>query len=75
MQKRFYSLDSFRGICAIAVVMTHMHLIGSITELAFFKGSAVFVEFFFVLSGFVMTHSYGFKNDLDFRSFFISRFF
>lgn len=33
------------------------------------------VEFFFVLSGFVMAHTYGFKNGLDFKSFFISRFF
>ncbi len=75
IKKRFEALDAFRGICALSVVVYHMHFISSITELDFFRGSAIFVEFFFVLSGFVLTHGYGFKNNLNFYTFMKSRFF
>ncbi len=71
--KRFHALDSLRGICAIAVVLYHTHLVGSITEWAFFSNADLFVEFFFVLSGFVMAHAYGSKRQLDFSHFLISR--
>lgn len=53
----------------------HMHLVGSVTELEFFRGSSIFVEFFFVLSGFVLTHGYGFRKDLKFTVFMKARFF
>ncbi len=72
MNQRFLVLDSFRGIAAICVVILHMSIIGSITELNFFRGSSLFVEFFFVLSGFVLAHTYGFK-DVSFKRFIISR--
>ncbi len=75
MNKRFEALDGFRGLCALSVVVFHMHLIGSITELSFFRGSSIFVELFFVLSGFVLAHGYGFKENLEFKSFVKSRFF
>jgi peptidoglycan/LPS O-acetylase OafA/YrhL len=75
MNKRFEALDAFRGLCALSVVIFHMHFIGSITELDFFRGSAIFVEFFFVLSGFVLTHGYGFKASLNFKVFMKARFF
>jgi peptidoglycan/LPS O-acetylase OafA/YrhL len=71
--KRFYALDSFRGVCALAVVVYHLHIVGSITELTFFSNADLFVEFFFVLSGFVITHAYGSERHLDFRKFFILR--
>lgn len=71
--KRFYALDSFRGVCALAVVVYHLHIVGSITEWAFFSNADLFVEFFFVLSGFVITHAYGLERHLDFRKFFILR--
>jgi peptidoglycan/LPS O-acetylase OafA/YrhL len=59
---RFQSLDSFRGLCAISVVMYHMHVTGSVADLAFFRHADVFVEFFFVLSGFVLAYSYASKS-------------
>lgn len=73
MQTRFNVLDSFRGLSAIFVVLFHLRLLGSLTELEFFRGSGLFVEFFFVLSGFVLTHGYAFKKELNFKAFLISR--
>ncbi|CAI3789997.1 hypothetical protein AHFPHNDE_03706 [Pseudomonas sp. MM227] len=71
--QRFHALDSLRGICALAVVLYHLHVVGSVTELAFFRSADLFVDFFFVLSGFVITHAYGARHDLDLRRFFILR--
>jgi peptidoglycan/LPS O-acetylase OafA/YrhL len=71
--RRFHALDSLRGICAIAVVLYHLHLVGSITEWTFFSNADLFVEFFFVLSGFVMAHAYGSKHRLDVNHFLVSR--
>ncbi|VVN76742.1 acyltransferase family protein [Pseudomonas fluorescens] len=75
MQKehRFQALDSFRGLCALAVVVYHLRVVGSFTELEFFRNSAALVAFFFVLSGFVLAHAYGSKMTVDIRRFFISR--
>jgi peptidoglycan/LPS O-acetylase OafA/YrhL len=75
MKQRFESLDAFRGLCALSVVIFHMDLVDSITELNFFKGSSILVDFFFVLSGFVLTHSYGFRQHLNFYDFMKARFF
>jgi peptidoglycan/LPS O-acetylase OafA/YrhL len=71
--KRFYALDSFRGICALFVVVFHAHVSGTFTEFVFFRRADIFVEFFFVLSGFVLAHAYGREKDVSFRDFFISR--
>ena len=70
---RFHALDSFRGLCALAVVVYHLRIYDSFTELAFFRHSYALVAFFFVLSGFVLTHVYGSRMAFNFRHFFISR--
>lgn len=72
---RFVVLDSFRGLCAMFVVVFHMRAVGSVTEWAFFKGSDVFVNFFFVLSGFVMAHAYTKRDKIGFKKYIKSRFF
>jgi len=75
--RRFVVLDSFRGLCALSVVVFHLHILGSFTELAFFRSAGLFVEFFFTLSGFVLCHSYA-QHEFDLvrlRGFLISRFF
>ncbi|WP_346827613.1 acyltransferase family protein [Serratia inhibens] len=73
--KRFTVLDSFRGICALCVVLHHFNITGSITEWSLFRNATYMVEFFFVLSGFVLTHAYS-KREFDWnnmRSFAITR--
>jgi len=75
VNKRFEALDAFRGVCALSVVVYHLRLVGSITGLNFFRGSDIFVQFFFVLSGFVLAHGYGFKDNLKFQVFMKGRFF
>lgn len=59
------SLTSLRGIAAIAVVVLHFSYYtlprsGEIlsTYTGFFKNSYLWVDFFFILSGFIMTHVY-----------------
>ncbi|VVP91389.1 hypothetical protein PS918_03269 [Pseudomonas fluorescens] len=72
-EKRFDSLDSFRGLMAVSVVLYHLRVSDSFTEWTFFRHADVFVSFFFVLSGFVLTHAYGRSVQFDFRKFFITR--
>jgi len=75
MQQRFLVLDSFRGLFAVFVVLYHMNIVNSITTTDFFRGSWLFVEFFFVLSGFVLTHGYINKKHNSFKKFFLARVF
>jgi peptidoglycan/LPS O-acetylase OafA/YrhL len=57
---RFETLDSWRGICALFVVVFHFisMMPNSLERSSFLRNSYLFVDFFFVLSGFVLCHSY-----------------
>lgn len=48
------ALDSWRGICALAVAMFHFPIAGSLRDFPLFSHGYLFVDFFFVLSGFVI---------------------
>ena len=64
---RFHTLDSWRGICALFVALMHLPVLSHFYAEPFFRNSYLFVDFFFVLSGFVITFSYGDKI-VDWRS-------
>lgn len=51
---RFKSLDSWRGLCALAVVMFHFPIVGLLRGFPLFAHGYLFVDFFFALSGFVI---------------------
>jgi peptidoglycan/LPS O-acetylase OafA/YrhL len=56
---RFRILDSWRGIAALTVALFHLNVLSPIYSLDVVRNGFLFVDFFFVLSGFVITHSYG----------------
>ncbi len=55
---RFSSLDSWRGICACLVTFFHFSVYSHIGNLALIQNAYLFVDFFFVLSGFVIAANY-----------------
>ena len=57
--QRFEVLDSLRGVCATMVVLYHLRTPGFIANSPLVFRSSRFVDFFFVLSGFVIAASYG----------------
>lgn len=58
---RFETLDSWRGICALLVAMMHFPAAGPLSESPLVRNAYLFVDYFFVLSGFVIAHGYGRK--------------
>ena len=54
---RFRAVDTFRGLAAIMVILFHLQHIDLLSGNTFIAKSDIFVDFFFVLSGFVITHS------------------
>jgi peptidoglycan/LPS O-acetylase OafA/YrhL len=55
----FVPLESLRGMAALIVVAYHAVWLNPVTQSRFFSNGALMVDFFFVLSGFVICHSYG----------------
>ncbi len=54
---RFEALDGWRGVCALVVALWHFQLGGHLDRIGAFRSSYLFVDFFFVLSGFVIAYS------------------
>lgn len=57
--QRFVALDSLRGIAALFIVFYHMGPFGWVAGWTPFRYGWMLVDFFFVLSGFVIAMSYG----------------
>ena len=57
--KHFWVLDSFRGICACIVALSHFHANSIFNGSLLLDRGSIYVDFFFVLSGFVIFANYG----------------
>ena len=57
--ERFLTLDSLRGLCAVAVCLFHARYNSPLLDYGVVRNGWIFVDFFFVLSGFVICASYG----------------
>ena len=55
---RFEALDGWRGVCACLVVLFHFHGHSPVYWSGLVRNSYLFVDFFFVLSGFVIAWNY-----------------
>jgi len=79
--RRFYELDSLRGLAALTVVFYHFTLIcsGNTQELLFFFPLRLFIAghqaviLFFLLSGFVLTLPYAKHSSLSYGPFLLKR--
>lgn len=61
---RFTALDGWRGLAAVMIVVYHLGLGGHFYTWGLVRNSWIFVDFFFVLSGFVLAYGYSSKlND------------
>lgn len=72
--ERFTILDIFRGAAALFVVVFHGSFVSGFSNLDFFRGAFLFVDYFFVLSGFVITYSIASRAfDIKFAQKFIKK--
>jgi peptidoglycan/LPS O-acetylase OafA/YrhL len=73
---RLDALDSLRGLSALMVVLYHANFSSFLYGLPIIRHSYLFVDFFFVLSGFIMYYNYAKLTDMaSFRQFIGLRFF
>ncbi len=56
--ERFVALDAWRGIAALMVALYRLEADGWFHGLGLVRNAWMFVDFFFVLSGFVIAHAY-----------------
>lgn len=73
---RFRALDAWRGICAGLVVLFHVPVLHIAKDWPAFANLQLGVDFFFVLSGFVISHAYRDRlaSAAEARGFIVSRF-
>jgi peptidoglycan/LPS O-acetylase OafA/YrhL len=73
--KRIRTLDGFRGIFALMIILLHANNNTILTQNFLVRNSDYFVDYFFVLSGFVISYNYTSKiKDFDsFKNFIIKR--
>ncbi|MBS7566253.1 acyltransferase [Mucilaginibacter sp. Bleaf8] len=77
MKERFEVLDVFRGIFASLVVLFHLSAFSAtpVINNNFVRNADLFVDFFFILSGFVIAYSYQFiTTGADLKKFYKKRF-
>jgi peptidoglycan/LPS O-acetylase OafA/YrhL len=55
---RYLALDGWRGIAAIGVAAFHFSATNHFYPLSLIRNASLYVDFFFVLSGFVIAHTY-----------------
>jgi peptidoglycan/LPS O-acetylase OafA/YrhL len=55
---RLPSLDAWRGMCALLVALFHLNVLSHFYTLSLIRGASLCVDFFFVLSGFIMRYVY-----------------
>ncbi|WP_374544651.1 acyltransferase family protein [Rhodoblastus sp.] len=55
---RFHALDGLRGLCALVVALVHLYEMMKVPPPEFVGHAFAFVDFFFVLSGFVLAHAF-----------------
>lgn len=72
----FRVLDSWRGICACMVALVHFATLSHYYQYPIFWNAGYYVDFFFVLSGFVIFANYqdAFKEGFGLKKFMILRF-
>lgn len=74
--KRLISLDALRGVAALSVALAHYSFYSDRISVGPIS-AGVFVAFFFMLSGYVLTHAYGEKirsEKIDITQYFVKRF-
>lgn len=72
-----FNLESLRGISALMVAVFHIQWLTSLQKSPLIQNAYVFVDFFFVLSGFIIALNYSARGSgsFDARGFMIKRFF
>lgn len=57
-REKLPQLDALRGICALMVALNHAEFQSPFRSLSLIRNGALFVDFFFVLSGFIIAYNY-----------------
>lgn len=76
LPRRFRALDAWRGLCALLVALFHVPVLHPFKDAAAFANLQFCVDFFFVLSGFVLSHAYRDRlaDRMDGADFMLARF-